>query len=152
VKDKDIVIFTRQFATMIDAGLPLVQALEILSTQVENKFLGTTLETIKTDVESGSTYADALKKHPKAFTDLYANMVAAGESGGILDTILNRLASYIEKSMKLKKKVKGALVYPIVVSSIAIICIAVIMIFVVPTFAKMFTQMGGSLPLPHSLL
>jgi type IV pilus assembly protein PilC len=148
VKDKDIVIFTRQFATMIDAGLPLVQALEILSTQVENKFLGTTLETIKTDVESGSTYADALKKHPKAFTDLYANMVAAGESGGILDTILNRLAAYIEKSMKLKKKVKGALVYPIVVSSIAIICIAVIMIFVVPTFAKMFTQMGGSLPLP----
>jgi len=148
VKDKDIVIFTRQFATMIDAGLPLVQALEILSTQVENKFLGTTLETIKTDVESGSTYADALKKHPKAFTNLYANMVAAGESGGILDTILNRLAAYIEKSMKLKKKVKGALVYPIVVSSIAIICIAVIMIFVVPTFAKMFTQMGGSLPLP----
>ena len=148
VKDKDIVIFTRQFATMIDAGLPLVQALEILSTQVENKFLGTTLEAIKSDVESGSTYADALKKHPKAFTDLYANMVAAGESGGILDTILNRLAAYIEKSMKLKKKVKGALVYPIVVSSIAIICIAVIMIFVVPTFAKMFTSMGGSLPLP----
>ena len=148
VKDKDIVIFTRQFATMIDAGLPLVQALEILSTQVENKFLGTTLETIKTDVESGSTYADALKKHPKAFTNLYANMVAAGESGGILDTILNRLAAYIEKSMKLKKKVKGALVYPIVVSSIAIICIAVIMIFVVPTFAKMFSSMGGSLPLP----
>jgi len=152
VGDKDIVIFTRQFATMIDAGLPLVQALEILSTQVENKFLAKTIETIKTDVESGSTYADALKKHPKAFTELYANMVAAGESGGILDTILNRLAAYIEKAMKLKKKVKGALVYPIVVSSIAIICIAVIMIFVVPTFSKMFTQMGGTLPLPTLLV
>ena len=152
VKDKDIVIFTRQFATMIDAGLPLVQALEILSTQVENKFLAKTLETIKSDVESGATYADALKKHPKAFTELYANMVAAGESGGILDTILNRLAAYIEKAMKLKKKVKGALVYPIVVSSIAIICIAVIMIFVVPTFSKMFTQMGGTLPLPTLLV
>jgi len=148
VDDKDIVIFTRQFATMIDAGLPLVQALEILSTQVENKFLAKTLAAIKDDVESGATYADALKKHPKAFTDLYANMVAAGESGGILDTILNRLAAYIEKAMKLKKKVKGAMVYPIVVSSIAVICIAVIMIFVVPTFSKMFTQMGGTLPLP----
>lgn len=152
VDDKDIVIFTRQFATMIDAGLPLVQALEILSTQVENKFLAKTIETIKTDVESGSTYADALKKHPKAFTELYANMVAAGESGGILDTILNRLAAYIEKAMKLKKKVKGAMVYPIVVSSIAIICIAVIMIFVVPTFSKMFAQMGGTLPLPTLLV
>jgi len=148
VKDKDIVIFTRQFATMIDAGLPLVQALEILSTQVENKFLARTLETIKNDVEAGSTYAEALKKHPKAFSELYANMVAAGESGGILDTILNRLAAYIEKAMKLKKKVKGAMVYPAVVTSIAVICIAVIMIFVVPTFAKMFTQMGGTLPLP----
>jgi type IV pilus assembly protein PilC len=152
VSDKDIVIFTRQFATMIDAGLPLVQALEILSTQVENKFLAKTLATIKDDVESGSTYADALKKHPKAFTDLYANMVAAGESGGILDTILNRLAAYIEKAMKLKKKVKGAMVYPIVVSSIAILCIAIIMIFVVPTFSKMFTQMGGTLPLPTLLV
>jgi type IV pilus assembly protein PilC len=152
VGDKDIVIFTRQFATMIDAGLPLVQALEILSTQVENKFLAKTIETIKTDVESGSTYADALKKHPKVFTELYANMVAAGESGGILDTILNRLAAYIEKAMKLKKKVKGAMVYPIVVSSIAIICIAVIMIFVVPTFSKMFISMGGTLPLPTLLV
>jgi type IV pilus assembly protein PilC len=152
VKDKDIVIFTRQFATMIDAGLPLVQALDILSTQVENKFLGKTVMAIKSDVEAGSTYADALKKHPKAFTELYANMVAAGESGGILDTILNRLASYIEKAMKLKKKVKGALVYPIVVTSIAVLVIAVIMIFVVPTFSKMFAQMGGTLPLPTLLI
>lgn len=152
VNDKDIVIFTRQFATMIDAGLPLVQALEILSVQVENKNLGKTIAIIKSDVESGSTYADALRKHPRVFSDLYANMVAAGESGGILDTILNRLAAYIEKAMKLKKKVKGALVYPIVVSTIAVVVIAVIMIFVVPTFAKMFSSMGGTLPLPTLLV
>jgi len=148
VKDKDIVIFTRQFATMIDAGLPLVQALDILSQQVESKSLATALTVIKNDVEGGATYADALRKHPKVFTELYANMVAAGESGGILDTILNRLAAYMEKAMKLKKKVKGAMVYPIVVSTIAVGVIAVIMIFVVPTFSKMFTTMGGTLPLP----
>ncbi len=152
VKDKDIVIFTRQFATMIDAGLPLVQALDILTTQVENKFLSSTLAAIKGDVEAGSTYADALRKHPRVFSELYANMVAAGESGGILDTILNRLAAYIEKSMKLKKKVKGAMVYPIVVSTIAVAVIAVIMIFVVPTFAKMFASMGGTLPLPTLII
>jgi type IV pilus assembly protein PilC len=134
VKDKDIVIFTRQFATMIDAGLPLVQALDILSTQVENKTLSNTLAQVKVDVESGATYADALRKHPRVFTELYVNMVAAGEAGGILDTILNRLAAYIEKAMKLKKKVKGAMVYPLVVTSIAVLVIAVIMIFVVPTF------------------
>ena len=148
VKDKDIVIFTRQFATMIDAGLPLVQALDILSQQVESKSLASALLIIKNDVEGGATYADALRKHPKVFTDLYANMVAAGESGGILDTILNRLAAYMEKAMKLKKKVKGAMVYPIVVSTIAVGVIAVIMIFVVPTFSKMFTTMGGTLPMP----
>jgi type IV pilus assembly protein PilC len=152
VNDKDIVVFTRQFATMIDAGLPLVQALEILSTQVESKSLAKTLSIIKTDVESGATYADALRKHPKVFTDLYANMVAAGESGGILDTILNRLANYIEKAMKLKKKVKGAMTYPIVVSSIAVLVIAIIMIFVVPTFSKMFATLGGTLPLPTLLI
>ena len=152
VKDKDIVVFTRQFATMIDAGLPLVQALEILSTQVENKSFGKVLAQVKIDVESGSTYADALKKHPRVFSELYANMVAAGEAGGILDTILNRLAAYIEKAMKLKKKVKGAMVYPAVVSSIAVMVIAVIMIFVVPTFSKMFTTLGGTLPLPTRLV
>jgi type IV pilus assembly protein PilC len=152
VKDKDIVVFTRQFATMIDAGLPLVQALDILSAQVENKSLARALTVIKSDVESGSTYADALRKHPKVFTDLYANMVSAGESGGILDTILNRLAAYIEKAMKLKKKVKGAMIYPIVVSTVAVGVIAVIMIFVVPTFSKMFTQMGGTLPGPTRLV
>lgn len=152
VKDKDIVIFTRQFSTMIDAGLPLVQALDILSTQVENKAFARVLSQIKDDVEAGSTYADALKKYPRVFSDLYANMVAAGEAGGILDTILNRLAAYIEKSMKLKKKVKGAMVYPIVVSSIAILVIGVIMIFVVPTFSTMFETLGGTLPLPTAII
>lgn len=152
VKDKDIVIFTRQFATMIDAGLPLVQALEILSSQVESKTLGKALAQVKMDVESGATYADALKKHPRLFSELYVNMVAAGEAGGILDTILNRLAAYIEKAMKLKKKVKGAMVYPAVVSSIAVLVIAIIMIFVVPTFAKMFAQLGGTLPLPTRII
>jgi type IV pilus assembly protein PilC len=152
VKDKDIVVFTRQFATMIDAGLPLVQALDILSAQVENKALSNTLAQVKVDVESGATYADALKKHPRIFSELYVNMVAAGEAGGILDTILNRLATYIEKAMKLKKKVKGAMVYPAVVTSIAVLVIAIIMIFVVPTFAKMFATLGGTLPLPTRII
>lgn len=152
IKDKDIVVFTRQFATMIDAGLPLVQALDILSTQVENKAFSKTIAQVKVDVESGATYADALKKHPRVFSDLYVNMVAAGEAGGILDTILNRLAAYIEKSMKLKKRVKGAMIYPAVVTSIAVLVIAVIMIFVVPTFSKMFTQLGGTLPLPTRIV
>ena len=152
VNDKDIVVFTRQFSTMIDAGLPLVQALDILSTQVENKTLARVLGEIKENVEAGSTYADALKKHPRVFSELYANMVAAGEAGGILDTILNRLAAYIEKAMKLKKKVKGAMVYPIVVSTVAVAAIAIIMIFVVPTFSKMFAQLGGTLPLPTLMI
>ncbi|GBE02980.1 type II secretion system protein F [bacterium BMS3Bbin06] len=152
IRDKDLVVFTRQFATMIDAGLPLVQALDILSTQVENKTLAKTLEQVKADVEGGSTYADALRKHPKAFTELYVNMIAAGEAGGILDTILNRLASYIEKAMKLKKKIKGAMIYPAVVTTIAIGVIAVIMIFVVPTFSKMFAQLGGVLPIPTRIV
>ncbi len=151
-KDKDLVIFTRQFATMIDAGLPLVQALEILSQQTENKTLAKVIGEVKTDVESGSTFADALKKHPRIFSELYANMVAAGEAGGILDTILNRLAQYIEKAMKLKKKVKGALIYPSVIVSVAVLVIVVIMIFVIPTFAKMFTQLGGILPLPTRIV
>ncbi|MCX7792979.1 MAG: type II secretion system F family protein [Thermodesulfovibrionales bacterium] len=152
VKDKDIVVFTRQFATMIDAGLPLVQALDILSTQSENKYFGSILAQIKTDVEGGSTFADALKRHPRVFSELYANMVAAGEAGGILDTILNRLAAYMEKAMKLKKKVKGAMVYPAVVTTVAVLVVAIIMIFVVPTFAKMFTQLGGTLPLPTKIV
>jgi type IV pilus assembly protein PilC len=151
-KDKDIVVFTRQFATMIDAGLPLVQALEILTKQTENKSLAKVIGKIKDDVEGGSTFADALKKHPRMFSELYANMVAAGEAGGILDTILNRLAVYIEKAMNLKKKVKGAMIYPSVIVSVAILVIVVIMVFVVPTFARMFTQLGGILPLPTRIV
>ncbi len=152
VGDKDIAVFTRQFATMIDAGLPLVQGLEILSEQVENKNLARALTMIKADVEAGSTYADALRKHPRIFTELYVNMVAAGEAGGILDTILNRLAAYIEKAMKLKKKVKGAMIYPVVVTSVAVLVIAVIMIFVIPTFSKLFLSLGGTLPLPTRIV
>lgn len=150
--DKDITVFTRQFATMIEAGLPLVQSLEILTSQVENKTLAKTLASVKTDVEGGSTYADALKKHPRIFSELYVNMIAAGEAGGILDTILNRLAEYIEKAMKLRKKVKGAMIYPAVVSVIAVIVIAVIMIFVVPTFSKMFVTLGGTIPVPTRII
>lgn len=148
VKAKDIVIFTRQFATMIGAGLPLVQALDILSKQTERPAFAKIIGDIKNDVEGGSTFADALKKFPKAFSELYTNMVAAGEAGGILDTILVRLATYIEKTQKLIRKVKGAMVYPSVVISVAVLVIAIIMIFVVPTFSKMFAQLGGTLPAP----
>jgi type IV pilus assembly protein PilC len=146
VSDKDIVIFTRQFATMIDAGLPLVQCLEILSAQCENPILGKAVGEVRADVEGGSTYADALRKHPKVFDDLYVNMVAAGEAGGILDTILNRLAKHIEKSMKLKKQVKSAMVYPATIMGVATIVIVVLLVFVIPIFAKMFTDFGGTLP------
>ncbi len=152
ITEKDIVIFTRQFATMIGAGLPLVQALDILSKQTENKTFAKNISDIKADVEGGSTFADALKKHPKLFTDLYANMVAAGEAGGILDTILVRLAGYIEKAQALKRKVKGAMVYPSVVITVAILVIVIIMVFVVPTFGKMFDQLGGTLPAPTILI
>ncbi|MBI5180663.1 MAG: type II secretion system F family protein [Nitrospirae bacterium] len=152
VKDKDIAVFTRQFATMIDAGLPLVQCLEILSTQSENKSMAAALKDIRQDVESGATFTDALRKHPKVFNDLYVNMVAAGEAGGILDTILNRLAAYIEKAMKLKAKVKAALVYPGVIVSVAVIVVTVLLVWVIPVFAKMFTDMGGTLPLPTRIV
>lgn len=152
VKDKDIAVFTRQFATMIDAGLPLVQCLEILSTQSENKSMSSALKDIRQDVESGATFTDALRKHPKVFNDLYVNMVAAGEAGGILDTILNRLAAYIEKAMKLKAKVKAALVYPGVIVSVAVIVVTVLLVWVIPVFAQMFTDMGGTLPLPTRIV
>ncbi len=152
VKDKDVVVFTRQFATMIGAGLPLVQALEILAKQTENKTFAKTIREIKNDVEGGSTYADALKKHPRIFSDLYTNMVAAGETGGILDTILIRLAHYIEKAQNLKRKVKGAMVYPSVVISVAVLVVVVIMIFVVPTFGQMFDKLGGTLPMPTQII
>jgi type IV pilus assembly protein PilC len=148
VTTKDIVIFTRQFATMIDAGLPLVQCLDILSKQQENKTFKTVLLQVKEDVESGSTFADALKKHPKAFDSLYVNLVAAGEIGGILDTILNRLAAYIEKALKLRKQVKSAMTYPATIVGIAVLVIAVILVFVIPQFQSMFEGMGSQLPLP----
>jgi len=152
VTTKDLVVFTRQFATMIDAGLPLVQCLDILSRQQENKTFQKMLLAVKESVESGSTFADALKKHPKAFDSLYCNLVAAGEVGGILDTILNRLAAYIEKALKLKKQVKSAMTYPATIVGIALVVIAVILIFVIPAFEKMFADFGGSLPLPTQIV
>jgi type IV pilus assembly protein PilC len=149
VSDKDIVVFTRQFATMINAGLPLIQCLEILSTQSENKTLGKTIGEVKINVESGSTFADALKKHPKVFDELYVNMVHAGEIGGLLDTILVRLAKHIEKAMKLKNQIKSAMVYPSAIIGVAVIVITILMIWVIPIFAKMFTEMsGGKVGLP----
>ncbi len=152
VKTKDIVIFTRQLSTMIDAGLPLVRGLEILATQQENPTFKKMLTQIKTDVESGSTFADALKKHPKHFDRLYRNMVAAGEIGGILDEVLRRLADYMEKAQALKAKVKGAMTYPAIVLAIAAIVLSIILIFVIPTFAKMFAEFGAALPLPTMIV
>jgi type IV pilus assembly protein PilC len=152
VTTKDLVVFTRQFATMIDAGLPLVQCLDILGRQQDNKTFKVILVSVKESVESGSTFAEALKKHPKAFDELYVNLVAAGEVGGILDTILNRLAAYIEKALKLKKKVKSAMTYPTTIVGIAVVVIAVILIFVIPAFEKIFADFGGSLPLPTQIV
>jgi type IV pilus assembly protein PilC len=148
VKTKEVVVFTRQFATMIDAGLPLVQCLEILGAQQQNIHFQKVILGVKVDVESGSTLADALGKHPKVFDELYVNLVAAGEVGGILDTILNRLATYMEKNMKLIAQVKGAMVYPSVVILVAIGVTAVLLIFVIPVFEKMFRDFGGTLPAP----
>jgi type IV pilus assembly protein PilC len=143
-----VAIFTRQFSVMIDAGLPLVQCLEILSQQQENKTMKRALLQIRQDVESGSNLADAMRKHPKIFNDLYTNMVAAGEAGGILDTILQRLAQYIEKSVKLNSQVKAAMIYPVAVISIAVIVVAVILWKVIPVFAALFKGLGAELPLP----
>jgi len=152
VTSKDIVVFTRQFSTMIDAGLPLVQGLNMLTEQSQNKTFKRMLSQVTRDVEGGSTLADALAKHPKVFDSLYVNLVAAGEVGGILDTILQRLAAYIEKTQKLKSQIKGALTYPAVVVAIAIIVIAVIMIFVIPVFQDMFSSFGKALPAPTQLV
>jgi len=145
---RDIVIFTRQFSTMINAGLPLVQALGILAEQSENPNLREVTKQVVFDVESGNTVADALRKHPNAFSDLYVNMVAAGEAGGILDTILMRLAVFMEKNDALVRKVKGAMIYPGVITTVAGGAITVLLIFVIPTFQKMFKEAGIPLPLP----
>jgi type IV pilus assembly protein PilC len=148
VKTRDIVIFTRQFATMINAGLPLVQSLNILASQTENKTLADVTKAVVYDVESGNTLADAFSKHPKAFSSLYVNMVAAGEAGGILDTILLRLATFLEKNDALVRKVKGAMIYPGVIISVAAIAICILLVFVIPTFQSMFSSAGLELPLP----
>jgi type IV pilus assembly protein PilC len=148
VKQRSVAVFTRQLATMIDAGLPLVQSLEILSQQQEGKVFKGILREIREDVEGGSTFAGALKKHPTTFNDLYTNLVVAGEEGGILDNILNRLANYIEKAEALKKKVKSALVYPATIVGVAVIVVMILMIFVIPVFETMFKSAGQSLPLP----
>ncbi len=152
VKTRDVVVFTRQFATMINAGLPLVQALDILAQQTENKVLADVTRAVVYDVESGQTLADALRKHPKAFSDLYVNMVAAGEAGGILDTILLRLAEFLEKNDAIIRKVKGAMVYPVVIMSVAVIAISVLLIFVIPTFQTMFASVQLELPLPTRIV
>src|SRR3989475_4994682 len=152
ISQKDIVIFTRQFATMINAGLPLVQCLDILSGQLDNMAFREVLTKVKVKVESGSTLADALGEHPKVFDTLYVQLVAAGEIGGILDTILNRLAQYIEKNEKLKSKVKGAMVYPSVVLVVAVGVTVVLLLFVTPTFEKMFKDFGGAMPVPTQIV
>ncbi len=146
IKDKEIVIFVRQFATMIDAGLPLVQCLDILQEQQGNANFKRVINQIKKDVEEGATLSDAIKKHPKVFDNLFHNLVAAGEIGGILDVILNRLAAYIEKIAKLKSKVKGAMTYPAIVIGIAILVVVVILIYVIPVFAGLFKSAGVKLP------
>ncbi len=148
VNDKDIVIFTRQLATMIDAGLPLVQCLDILGNQTENKTLAKTVNQVRSDVESGATFADALKKHPKIFDNLYCNMVAAGEAGGILDTILGRLAAFMEKFAKIKGQIKSAMIYPSVILFVAVSVVALLMVVVVPMLANIFVEAKMQLPFP----
>ena len=148
VTGKDIVIFTRQMSTMIDAGLPLVQCLQILAKQQDNSTFKRILTEVQTDVESGTTLADAMRKHPKVFDNLYSNMIEAGELGGILDTILSRLAVFKEKAMALQKKIKGAMTYPAICLAISLVILVVILIFVVPVFDKMFQDFGSALPAP----
>ena len=152
VGTKDLLVFTRQFSVMIDAGLPLVQALDIIGTQADNPAFRVVLQQVKTKVESGSTFADALADHPKVFDVLFVQLVRAGEIGGILDTILQRLGAYIEKNEKLKRRVKGAMVYPAVVLTVAVGVVGALIGFVVPTFEKMFKDMGGTLPGPTQFL
>jgi len=152
VATRDLMIFTRQFSTMIDAGLPLVQCLDILHNQQENLHFKKILGAVKTDVESGKTFADALSRHPKVFDSLMVNLVAAGETGGILDTIMTRIAMQTEKSVKLAKQIKGALFYPAAVMGVAVGAVAVLLLFVIPVFEKMFADFGGSLPVPTQIV
>src|SRR2546423_8406346 len=152
VKTRDVVVFTRQFATMINAGLPLVQALDILAQQTENKILADVTRQVVYDVESGHTLADALRKHPRAFSDLYVNMVAAGEAGGILDTILVRLAQFLEKNDAIVRKVKGAVGYPAVILSVAVIAQSVLLLIVIPYIQNMFASVNLQLPLPTRIV
>src|SRR6186997_191206 len=152
VNSKNIAVFVRQFSVMIDAGLPLVQCLEILGNQEEDKNFAETILATRSDVESGASLADAMKKHPKVFDPLFTNMIAAGEAGGILDTILKRLATYIEKAVKLKAQVKSAMIYPIAVVVIATLVVTVILWKVIPTFASLFAGLGAELPLPTRIV
>ncbi len=152
VPTRDVVIFTRQFATMINSGLPLVQALDILAQQTENKTLAEVTKQVVYDVESGNTLADALSKHKNAFSDLFVNMVAAGEAGGILDTILLRLSVFLEKNDAIVRKVKGAMIYPAVIFSVAIIAVVILLVFVIPTFQQMFSSVQMELPLPTRIV
>ncbi len=152
VTTKDMVVFTRQLSTMIDAGLPLVQGLEILEKQQANSTFKTVLGEIRADVESGSTLSDSMRKHPKVFDSLFNNMIEAGETGGILDTILTRLAAFLEKSMALKKKIKGALTYPAICLAISILILVVILVFVIPVFKTLFEDFGSTLPVPTQIV
>ncbi|MBW6520568.1 MAG: type II secretion system F family protein [Desulfoarculaceae bacterium] len=152
VTGKDLVIFTRQLSTMIDAGLPLIQSLEILAKQQDNSTFKTVLTAIKRDVETGTTIADAMRKHPTVFDNLFSNMIEAGETGGILDTILGRLAAFKEKSMALQKKIKGAMTYPVICLAISFLILGVILIFVIPVFEEMFSSMGAALPIPTQIV
>ena len=152
VSVKDMSVFTRQFSTMINAGLPIVQCLDILSRQTENEQLRVAVNQVMLDVEGGNTLAESLAKHPKIFSDLYSNMVDAGESGGILDIILGRLAVYLEKADALQRKIKSAMTYPTIVATVAIGSSIFMLMFVIPVFAKMFTDFGGTLPLPTRIV
>ena len=152
VKESEVIIFSRQFSTMIDAGLPLLQCLDILQSQQENPTFKKNLKKIKESVESGETFADSLKKFPKVFNELFINMVAAGEAGGILDIILKRLSAYMEKMAKLKRQVKGAMTYPIITIAVAIIVVSIILVFVIPVFSSMFADFGATLPAPTLLV
>ncbi len=151
VRPHDVMIFTRQFSTMIDAGLPIVQSLDVLTEQTDNKALKDTIRAVRKDVAGGSTLADALSKHPKAFDDLYVNMVRAGEAGGVLNTILNRIALFIEKANKLKKKVKGAMIYPATIVTVAVGVVTILLLYVIPVFAELYGGMGKALPAPTQI-